>query len=83
MTEPSPTRGGSAGTPSPFRFVGIGFELVTPIVLFMFAGYWLDRWLDSAPWLLILGVVLGIVIGFWGFLRRVLPTSGDGDEGIR
>jgi ATP synthase protein I len=32
-------------------------------------GWTLDRWLGTAPWLLVAGVVLGAAIGFYQFVR--------------
>ena len=32
-------------------------------------GWLLDRWLATAPWLLVTGVVLGAVVGFYQFIR--------------
>ena len=33
------------------------------------AGWALDRWLRTAPWLLAAGIVLGAVVGFYQFVR--------------
>jgi len=32
-------------------------------------GWVLDRWLETAPWLLVAGIVLGAVVGFYQFIR--------------
>lgn len=32
-------------------------------------GWLLDRWLETAPWLLVTGIVLGSVVGFYQFIR--------------
>ncbi len=32
-------------------------------------GWLLDRWLETAPWLLVTGIVLGAVVGFYQFVR--------------
>ena len=32
-------------------------------------GWLLDRWLGTAPWLLVVGVVLGAISGFYQFVR--------------
>ena len=42
-------------------------------------GYWLDGWLGTRPWLLLLGSLLGIAVGLYGFLRRYLPAGKSGD----
>ena len=33
------------------------------------AGWLLDRWLGTSPWLLVAGIVLGAVAGFYQFVR--------------
>jgi ATP synthase protein I len=35
-------------------------------------GWLLDRWLGTKPWLLVIGIVLGAVIGFYQFIRLTL-----------
>jgi F0F1-type ATP synthase assembly protein I len=58
--------------------MGLGVELVAPILLGVFVGRWLDgRW-GTEPWLLVAGSVLGLVVGFYTFLRSVLPVGKDG-----
>ena len=61
---------------SPFRFVGVGVELVAPLLVGVWLGWRLDRWLGSTPWLLLLGTVLGMTAGFFAFFRSVLPRRG-------
>ena len=45
------------------------YGLVGALLLLGAIGYLLDRWLDATPWLLIAGLVTGLVIGFSGLLR--------------
>ncbi len=42
----------------------IGLHLVSGIVVGAVAGYFLDKWLDTRPWLFMLLLVCGIVAGF-------------------
>ncbi len=53
------------------QFIGLGFEMVAPIVLLMYVGYRLDMWLDSKPWMFLVGALLGIAVGFYGMFKRV------------
>jgi ATP synthase protein I len=32
-------------------------------------GWLLDRWLDTKPWLMVIGIVLGAISGFYQFIR--------------
>jgi F0F1-type ATP synthase assembly protein I len=67
----------------PLAYVGLGFELVVPVVLLICAGHWLDgRLATRGPWFTVTGALLGIAVGFYGFYRRVL-SSGRGGDGTR
>jgi F0F1-type ATP synthase assembly protein I len=52
------------------------------IVLCSLAGYWLDNWLNTGNWLLIIGVLFGSVGGFINLLRglnyKKTPKGNDG-----
>jgi hypothetical protein len=43
----------------------LGLELAVPILV----GYWCDRQWGTWPWLLLLGMGLGIYIFTWGVIR--------------
>ena len=45
------------------------FSLFGAVVAGLIAGWLLDRWLGTAPWLLVAGIVLGAVAGFYEFIR--------------
>ena len=64
------------GPASPFRFVGVGFELIVPLLVAGWIGWRLDRWLGTSPWLLLGGTLLGMAAGFLAFFRSVLPPRG-------
>ena len=52
---------------------GAAYTLVGGILLLGGLGYWLDgRW-NTAPWLLVTGLVLGIVVGFYELVKTVWP----------
>ncbi|GAC1692183.1 MAG: hypothetical protein NVS9B3_10730 [Gemmatimonadaceae bacterium] len=48
---------------------GLQFALV--LVVFAFAGQWLDRRLGTGPWLLTVGILLGGSGSFYGMLRTL------------
>ena len=50
---------GSAG-----RASVIGLHLVSGIIVGCLAGYWLDEWLGTSPWLKIVFFFLGVAAGF-------------------
>jgi ATP synthase protein I len=42
----------------------IGISMVLATFMGFGAGYWLDKQLGTSPWLLIIGLLIGIVAGF-------------------
>ena len=58
----------------------IGLTLVIATVMGLVGGYYLDRWLGTTPWLLLLGLVLGIAAGFVNLFRSVKRAERDLDD---
>ncbi len=61
---------------SVLRFVGVGMSFgVTVGVYIWFLGLFLGRRLDARwgtePWLMLLGIMLGIGLSFWSLLRQL------------
>ena len=52
----------------------LALVLVTLVVGFTVLGFFVDRWLQTSPWLMITGVFVGAALGF-GYLVFVLFTS--------
>lgn len=52
---------------------GASYTLIGAIVLLGGIGYGVDRWQDSAPWGLLTGVLLGLVVGFYELAKVVWP----------
>ena len=67
----------------------MGVQFVVAILLFLFAGKWLDSKLGTSPWLLIAGVFLGASASMYSMYRRVFPPEPKrpggkgGDSGSR
>jgi F0F1-type ATP synthase assembly protein I len=55
------------------RLVGVGFFVAGSILLGVIAGLWLDNKLNSEPIGVIVGLLLGLIIAFYGVYRMVLP----------
>jgi F0F1-type ATP synthase assembly protein I len=51
------------------------YALIGAILLFGAAGYVVDKWRHSSPWFLLLGLVVGIVLGFLRIIRSASRTS--------
>lgn len=50
-------------------------SLVVSIIGLLIVGWALDRWLKSGPWLLVGGIVLGAIVGFFQFIRVMSRIS--------
>ncbi len=50
-------------------FLHMGWTIAISVTLGAGLGYWLDKQLDTSPWLLIVGSILGIVGGFVELIR--------------
>ncbi len=57
---------------------GILSQLVGSILIGIFAGRWLDRWVGTEPLFLIIGLLLGLATGVFAMLHLVNQFfSGD------
>jgi F0F1-type ATP synthase assembly protein I len=53
------------------EFAGIGLQFGLSIVVFMFAGIWIDKRLGTSPWLLLVCIFAGGFISFYSLYRKV------------
>ncbi|MDX1975807.1 MAG: AtpZ/AtpI family protein [Rickettsiales bacterium] len=51
--------------------VRMGIDLVAGTAVGFFLGLMLDRWLETSPFLVIIGFFLGVAAGFRNMLRNV------------
>jgi ATP synthase protein I len=49
----------------------VGIEFVGTVLVSAFLGFFLDQWLETTPWLMIVFLLLGFAAG----LRRAMATS--------
>jgi F0F1-type ATP synthase assembly protein I len=57
------------------RSWGIAMDFVFTILGALFLGYFIDRWLGSAPRATITGLVLGFSFALWRIIRRTLADE--------
>jgi ATP synthase protein I len=62
---------------------GVGLTLVISTVLGFGGGLALDRWLGTAPWLMLVGLLLGIASGFINLFRAAGILGREGREADR
>ena len=48
---------------------GASYTLVGGIIVLGGLGYAFDKWRDTAPWGLLLGLALGIIVGFYDLVK--------------
>ena len=53
------------------EFAGIGVQFAVTIVVFAFAGVWLDGQLGTSPLFVLVMVFGGAGLGFWSLVRKV------------
>jgi len=59
------------------RLIGVGFYIGGCIVLGVLVGLWLDSKLNTQPILVIVGLVLGLLMAFYGVYQLLLPLIGN------
>ena len=62
------------------KYAQISGMLVAPMLAFGGIGYWLDGRFGTKPWLLLTGLILGMIGGFVSFFRLVLPPKDQGPD---
>jgi len=47
----------------------VGFQLAIAVVAGLYIGDWADQKLGTAPWLLLVGLIIGSTAGFYNLIR--------------
>jgi ATP synthase protein I len=58
----------------------VGLTLVISTVIGLTGGYYLDRWLGTSPWLILIGLGLGVAAGFVSLFRSVKSAERKLDD---
>ncbi len=80
MSEPRRTPGSSGGPPGA-ELAGIGVQFVAVLLASLYGGRWLDERFGTAPWFLLLGVLLGFSLSLVYIFRRLGAGAKDPREG--
>lgn len=62
------------------RGLSVAVELVAAVVVGAFIGWFLDQWLGTKPWLVILFCLLGGVAGFLNIYRSAMRIADEADR---
>src|SRR5437868_15458500 len=74
-SRPSPAEGASGAD-----FAGLGIQFALAIVVFLFAGQWLDRSLGTNSLFTIVGVFVGAAGAFYNMYRNLSAVQKQDDE---
>lgn len=61
-------------------FAGLGIQFAAAIVIFVFAGQWLDNRFNGNGLFIIAGAFVGAVGGFYHMYRRIAAAQKQDDE---
>ena len=56
-------------------YLGLGIEFAVTLLVFIFAGHYLDKRWGTDPWLLLAGATLGFLIAFYNFFKTLLKLT--------
>ena len=59
----------------------MGLEVGLSVVVGFLIGTWLDDWLNTAPWFLIIFGIAGIIAGYRSMFRMVKRMQSDTETG--
>ena len=51
------------------------YSLIASILIFTYFGWIIDRKIDSSPFAIIIGMILGMMIGFYHLIKLVSKTK--------
>ena len=69
--------------PPTVRLIGIGWYFALCIVVGVVGGVLLDQVAGSAPWLTLLGMLLGLIFAFYGGYRMLVDVLRPNQGGKR
>jgi len=59
------------------RYSALGFEMALSVVIGFGIGYYLDKWLGTAPWMMILWIGFGFAAGVRSLYRAAMRSGKD------
>ena len=60
-------------------YINIVYTLMGSILMFGLLGWWLDKKFSMKPWLLLSGLFLGLVVGFYHLFKIVKKLEKNGN----
>jgi F0F1-type ATP synthase assembly protein I len=56
-------------------YLGLGLQLAGGVIVFFYLGSWADEKLHTSPWLMLTGVLIGVVGGFIKFFKTAADLA--------
>ncbi len=63
-----------------WRLSSIGIEMGVAVFIGWLVGHYLDRWLGTDPWMMIVFALLGIAAGFKGMIAAAKEATADANR---
>ncbi|MFN8570755.1 MAG: AtpZ/AtpI family protein [Gemmatimonadaceae bacterium] len=79
---PSGKKGGD-GSLGAGAYAGLGLQFALAILLFLYAGQWVDKRLGTSPAFLVIGVFVGAGAAFYSMYRTLMRAQRRDDETTR
>ena len=65
------------------RYSALGFEMALSVLIGMGIGYYLDKWLGTAPWLMIVWLGFGFAAGVRSLYRAAKRVEAEQEQAER
>ncbi len=62
------------------RYSALGFEMALSVIIGLGIGYYLDKWLGTAPWLMIRWLAFGFAAGVRSLYRAAKRSEKEMEE---
>lgn len=62
------------------KYSALGLEMAASVLISAAIGYYLDKWLGTAPWLMVLWIGIGFAAGVRSLYRAALRSGKDLDK---
>ncbi len=62
------------------RYGALGIEMSISVVIGMAIGWYLDRWLGTAPWLMVVWIGFGFAAGVRSLYRAAIQAQREADK---
>lgn len=63
-----------------WNYAQIGLELAVAVLAGFWGGWWLDKKLGTAPWLMLAGAAAGLAAGFYAVARKLFEGGEKGGK---